>query len=218
MDDDWGYPHFRKLQMLVISWTYATIRITLGVQNMYQYVRDPVTKSTCSLRYVYVYGHLLVHIWGYRRVSNIEHCPPCGCSARHFRCRAGVSAWYYWLMHDNTGYVSLYIICAITICSCLYLYIYNIIIYIYIHIHVYILYTCANVTFSEYQWHSRPMVAIHWWLGIARGYGSRSQGRNWSLRLPRAAWVLKAWNAAQVLDSVGTSVGSRCLWSFSLCT
>ena len=40
----------------------------------------------------------------------------------------------------------------------------------------------------------------------------------WSLRLPRAAWVLKAWNAAQVLDSVGTSVGSRCLWSFSLWT
>jgi len=102
-------PILGNSNMLVILWTYATIRITLGVQNMYQYVRDPVTKSTCSLRYVYVYGHLLVHIWGYRRVSNIEHCPPCGCSARHFRCRAGVSAWYYWLMHDNTGYVSLYI-------------------------------------------------------------------------------------------------------------
>ena len=79
------------------------------------------------------------------------------------------NAWQYWLCIPIYHMCNYYMLVSISI------YIYNII--IYIHIHVYILYTCANVTFSEYQWHSRPMVAIHWWLGIARGYGSRSQGR-----------------------------------------
>ena len=57
-------PILGNSNMLVILWTYATIRITLGIQNMYQYVRDPVTKSTCSLRYVYVFLVICLSILG----------------------------------------------------------------------------------------------------------------------------------------------------------